>query len=556
MKPTRQRGRRWAALGLAACLTAGVGGAAVAAPKPDPARFVVRTEGAGLTRAALQASSGSLAVTAVRRLGPDLAAVTVDAAGKSDAAVAKALNASPLIAAATADKRFTALGVPAPRATTDQYFPQQWDLWDASSTARAGGYGVDAPRAWTKTKGSAGVIVAVLDTGITPHRDFDGMSKVDGYDFVSQQDGVDTGDGDGWDADPSDPGDACAALGEDSSWHGTFVTGEIAAQHDNGGVAGEAPGVTIEPVRVLGACGGSEADTIAAIEWASGGVVPGVPPNAHPANVLSLSLGSADGACSAAMQTAVNDAVGRGVTVVAAAGNDGSPVADTSPANCANVISVAASTRSGGLADYSNYGTAAGSPTIAAPGGSGSTAATMIFGDSWTSTTTFDAAGDTASLVLSDGTSMAAPRVTAAVALLLSASPGLPPGEVRSRLVSSATPFAASSGCTAVMCGPGIVNAGNVVGATRLFVQVRGVRVTGTARAGHRLTAVATVWRPAPQRIAYRWLRDGKPIAGATHRTYVLRARDAGHRITVRATGLRAGTTTVKSTSTARRIHR
>lgn len=530
--------------------------AAVAAAKPDPATFVVRTEGAVPTQAELQASAGVLAVTAVRRLGPDLAAITVDARGKTDATVAKALNSSSLIAAATADRRFTAFGVAAPRITTDQSFKQQWDLWDTASTARAGGYGVDAPRAWTKTKGSSGVVVAVLDTGITPHPDLAGMATTAGYDFVSEQDGVDTGDGDGWDGDPSDPGDACTALGEDSSWHGTFVTGEIAAQHDNGGVAGEAPGVTIEPVRVLGACGGSEADTIAAIEWASGGVVPGVTPNARPANVLSLSLGSADGACSVAMQTAVNDAVGRGVTVVAAAGNDGSPVADTSPANCANVISVAASTRSGGLADYSNSGTAAGSPTIAAPGGSGFTSSTMIIGDSWTSTTTFDAAGDTAALALSDGTSMAAPRVTAAVALLLSAHPGLSPAEVRSRLVSTATPFATSAGCTPVRCGPGIVNAGNLVGATRLFVQVHAVRVTGTARAGHRLTAVASVWRPAPQRIAYRWLRDGRSITGATHRTYVLRARDAGHRITVRATAKSASTTTMTSTSASRHIPR
>lgn len=544
------------AMTVVAAALGGSAGPAAAETKPDPARFVVRTEGAVPTRAALQASAGVLAVTAVRRLGPDLAAVTVDARGRSDAGLAKALNASPLIAAATVDRRFTALGVVAPRTTTDQYFTRQWDLWDASSTARAGGYGVDAPRAWTKTKGSPGVVVAVLDTGITSHPDLAGMSTTAGYDFVSVQDGVDTGDGDGWDGDPSDPGDACAALGESSSWHGTFVTGEIAAQHDNGGVAGQAPRVTIEPVRVLGACGGSEADTIAAIEWASGGVVPGVTPNAHAANVLSLSLGSADGPCSAAMQAAVDDAVGRGVTVVAAAGNDGSPVADTSPANCAGVISVAASTRSGGLADYSNFGTADGSPTIAAPGGSDSSTSAMIVGDTWTSTTTFDAAGDTAALALADGTSMAAPRVAAAAALLLSVHPGLSPAAIRARLVSTATPFATSSGCTALRCGPGIVNAGNLVGATRLFVRVGAVRITGTARAGHRLTAVATVWRPTPQRVSYRWLRDGKSISGATHRTYLLRARDSGHRITVRATAKSASTTTVTSTSASRQIRR
>ena len=269
---------------------------------------------------------------------------------------AAALDASPLVAAATPDRRFTVSSTPSPISGVAPWFPEEWDLWDPASTTRAGGYGVDAPRAWTRTYGSRNVVVAVLDTGITPHPDLVGVAKVPGYDFVSEIDGVETGDGDGWDADPSDPGDACAELDQDSSWHGTFVTGEIAAQRDRSGVVGQAPGITIEPVRVLGGCGGSEADTIAAIEWSSGGAVDGVPANQHPASVISMSLGSDTGACSDALQTAVDDAIDRGSVVVAAAGNDGTTMADTSPANCAGVVSVVATTRSGSLASYSNRG--------------------------------------------------------------------------------------------------------------------------------------------------------------------------------------------------------
>ena len=80
--------------------------------------------------------------------------------------------------------------------------------------------------------------------------------------------------------------------------------------------------------------------------------------------------------------------------------------------------------------------------------------------------------------------------------------------------------------------------------------------VTGTLRAGHRLTARTAAWGPGTVRLAYRWLRDGKPIAGATHATYSLHAKDRGHRIAVRITGTATGYNAGVRTSASHRIPR
>ncbi|RIX30314.1 S8 family serine peptidase [Amnibacterium setariae] len=545
--------RRCAALVATVAMTVGLGGAAVAADAGgDPSRFVVQVDGALPTAAQLDASLPSVQVESVRPLGEGLAAVEVTGRG-TETQQERALDASPLVDAASPDRRFTVASTRAPVADADPWTSEQWDLWDASSQARAGGFGIDAPRAWTRTRGDRDVVVAVLDTGITPHPDLRGASVLPGYDFVSDIEGIDTGDGGGWDGDPSDPGDACAELGTDSSWHGTFVAGEIVAQRNGTGVIGAAPRVSVLPVRVLGGCGGSEGDSIAAIEWASGGRVPGVPANPNPAQVLSLSLGSDTGECSDALQTAIDDAIDRGTVVVAAAGNDGATMADTSPANCAGVVSVVATTRTGMLAGYSNRGDASITPSIAAPGGSD---ANPVVGDVWTAAGAFTDQGNRAAIGADQGTSMATPRVAAAVALLLSVRPGLDPADVMQRLAATATPFPAGSTCTEARCGEGIVNAGDLVGAQRVFLQTAAPRTTGTARVGKRLTATSGSWKPSPTAVRYRWLRDGKPVAGATGRAYRLRPRDAGHRIAVRVQAVRGGTLAATATSPARRIPR
>ena len=181
------------------------------------------------------------------------------------------IAATPGVAEVAVDRRLTADLVP-----NDTWFAAyQWDM--------GSGYGVDATTAWDTTTGSAGTVVAVLDTGITTHSELTGRVAA-GYDFIS--DTATANDGNGRDADPSDPGDWVTQAESDagslagcpvgnSTWHGTHVAGTIAALGNNGtGVAGLAWGARVQPVRVLGKCGGWSSDIAAAIRWAAGGTWP------------------------------------------------------------------------------------------------------------------------------------------------------------------------------------------------------------------------------------------------------------------------------------------
>ena len=240
------------------------------------------------------------------------------------------------------------------------------------------GYGgaANVQAAWQVTKGSAATGVAVVDSGILfDHPDLKrslGRQKNKrGWDMISVT--AAARDGNARDSDAQDEGtwrDAAVGCSGDltpSSWHGSHVAGIIAATTNNGvGVSGVNWKARIVPVRVLGACGGSDGDITDGIFWAAGNKeVPGTKPNRTPVKVINLSIGG-PGACSSADQEAIDYALSKGISVVVSAGNDSIDVADSTPANCNGVISVAALNQLGDLAYYSNYGK---SVTLAAPGG-------------------------------------------------------------------------------------------------------------------------------------------------------------------------------------------
>ena len=324
----------------------------------------------------------------------------------------------------------------------DTRYAEQWGYTDADA-------GIRANEAWDIANGT-GIIVAVIDTGYVAHSDL-AANIVAGYDFI-----IDTAvsaDGNGRDADASDPGDASG--GQPSSWHGTHVAGTVAAVTNNAkGVAGTAWGAKVMPVRALGKGGGYTSDIADAIIWSSGGAVSGVPTlsAADAADVINMSLGGG-GACDTTSQNAINSAVGRGVTVVVAAGNDNANASGFSPASCNNVVNVASITSASARSSFSNYGTLI---DVSAPG------------SGILSTLNAGTAGPGAESYASyNGTSMASPHVAGAVALTQSRRLALgqalyTPAAMEALLKSTAYPLAGT--CTGG-CGAGIINAKALVDA-------------------------------------------------------------------------------------------
>ena len=231
-----------------------------------------------------------------------------------------------------------------------------WNLMDSEP------YSIHAEGVWHVTNSTPDVVVAIIDTGMAELAKPMFINLLDGYDFISD-DGISI-DWDGRDPDATDPGD-WGDMCPTPSWHGAKVASILAARHDNGfGMKGVAQNCSVLPVRVLGLCRmGYATDVTDAIVWSAGGTINGVPDNANPAKIISLSL-AGQGACPDYLQSAVSQAVGLGSVVIAAAGNSNQNVSGFFPANCKGVISVAASTREGKLAGYSNWGA-----VIAAPGG-------------------------------------------------------------------------------------------------------------------------------------------------------------------------------------------
>lgn len=346
---------------------------------------------------------------------------------------------------------------------SDPRYAEQWHYRNNGTGAGESRGGINLPKAWDTNTGSSSVVVGILDTGILPgHADITGSANlIAGYDMISDP-GI-ANDGDGRDADPTDPGDAVAA-GEcgpgqppqplPSSWHGTHVAGTVGVGNTNNaiGVAGVNWNVSVQPVRVLGKCGATTADINDAIRWAAGLSVPGVPANPTPGKVINMSLGTPPGvpcSLSPSTQAAIDDAVGAGTAVVVAAGNDATDASQVMPASCTGVITVAASDARGYLVSrYSNYGSTV---EIMAPGGD---VQRDDDGDGQPDGVLSMVQGGYAYY---NGTSMAAPHVAGVAALWLARDPSLTPAQLLSQLQANALPRT-STECPRP-CGAGLLNA-------------------------------------------------------------------------------------------------
>lgn len=400
-------------------------------------------------------------------------------------AIHAALNAMPGVRFASPDILLTRTAVPAPNDAG--YAPNQASYMNTGAYAS-----LRMQDVWEQTRGSASVVIAVLDSGILFENTELKGRLLPGYDFVSQvtpptgttESGtvLDSGsnDGDGRDPDPSDPGDAppqgftCPDGSNTSSWHGTTVASVAAAQSNNGVlIAGMDWNAKVLPVRVSGRCGiATSSDIVDAFYWAtgSGRVDPAIGVNPNPANVINLSFATDTplfgGGCTSndMVALAIADARARGVSVVVSAGNNlGGAV--QYPANCPGSIAAGAAEQDGQLATYTAKGSGTGFLTLHAPGD----AQGLYAGASNTGTRTPNPTGSTAFLFA--GTSFSAPMVAGAISLLMAARPSLSPSRIDGLLRDNARAYAANanfsigllnnvtrSNCTSTSCGAGLLD--------------------------------------------------------------------------------------------------
>ena len=452
---------------------------------------------AGLNKAVRTLSGASLQAVAAsyqRKLavGADLIRTSRKLDRAEAAALIAQIAADPAVAYVEPDLMMRAVrdipasGLLAPDTVTpnDQYYAKyQWHYQTPDGTADGFGNpnwgGANVNNAWDLADG-AGIVIAVLDTGITQHPDIDTSLGDAGYDFIIDHttsgratDGRVPGGWDLGDWTTTEPWlSQCTDANNppsDSSWHGTHVSSTSGAELTNNGIgmAGIAHGAKVLPLRVLGHCGGRTSDIADAIVWAAGGAVDGVPANLNPAQVINLSLGGG-GACTASSTSgqAVAKARSLGAAVVVSAGNSNKDAANYSPASCPGAIAVASTGVTSKRAYYSNYGSVV---KIAAPGG-GVYANDAISGAQASDGFVWQALNGGKTVPEANykyggmaGTSQAAPHITGVVALMQGARKAaglalLSPDEVLDILQSTAmTPKVAPSASQPI--GAGIVDA-------------------------------------------------------------------------------------------------
>jgi serine protease len=440
--------------------------------------------------------------------------------GQALEAAIQRLAQHPDVLSVEPDVRFKRKAVP-----NDTSYGTQWHLQSASQFAGA----LNATTAWDTTTGSAAVTVAVLDTGARfSHPDLAGR-LLPGYDMISEVEYAN--DGNGRDADASDPGDwvsssdisrnralfsSCAI--EDSSWHGTFIAGQISAATNNAtGVAGVSWNGRILPMRISGKCGALLSDILDGMRWAAGLSVVGLPINPNPARIINLSFGGSS-ACTPSYQSVIDEVTAAGVLVVVAAGNESGPL--TRPADCRNVLAVGAVQQNGLKTSYSNTGANMG---LMAPGGS-SAAQLFSTDNNGTQGPATDGYG------FKQGTSFSAPLAAGVAALMLSVNPALTPAQLVAYLRETVRPHVSLAGaptclatgsgvcnCTTATCGPGLLDAQKAVqrALPNQSPQANITALSGSPQAGTavRLDGQASLPSAGATLVSYQWSQLSGPAA-------------------------------------------
>lgn len=370
---------------------------------------------------------------------------------------------------------------PVQASTTQTDAPWGLDRIDQTSTPLT--------RTYTYGPAGQGVDVYIIDSGINlSHADFEG--RIDTARAFYADDLGETVD--------------------DCDGHGTHVAG-IAA----GTRYGVAKRATIIPFRVLDCQGsGFSDDVIVALDEIAKQHADGQPA------VANLSLG---GAFSPAMNDAVAALVADGVTVVVAAGNERDDACAYSPAAAEQAIAVGATTADDALAAYSNTGSCV---DMLAPGSSIRSASI----------------GSSTGSVSMNGTSMAAPHVAGAAALILTWHPSWAPAKVRKELLTTAL----SGTISGLPSGTPNRLLHTVRGVTPVAMVAKTPAVSGTPRTDATLTVVPGSWLPTDTRVAYQWYRTSssgarEPISGGTGATYRVQPADVGYRFFVSVTGSATG---------------
>lgn len=499
-------------------------------------------------RAAVHRAEGNSAADVVERipaLGVEIVRVDAGVSARREAAQYEG-NAA--VAEAGVNGQLRAMMTP-----NDTYFTAyQWNL-------RA----IGMPVAWDRTQGKRAdgtrVSIAVIDTGVA-YENYGGtvrasdLADTDYSRFLTAR---------AWDYVDND------SHANDTNGHGTHVAGTIAGTTNNGlGVASVAPEAQLVPIRVLGTDGSGSYSAVAkGILRAAGYNAAGSAVEAPAVDVINLSLGGprdTSGMVEQAMQIATD----RGVTIVAATGNENATSASF-PANADVVRSSVKYTfpvlgvgatgyfdaaLAPQRAPYSNYGPGL---DIYAPGGAtgqdrnGDGRADGILQQTFT-----QGAPSALGYYLFQGTSMATPHVAGAAALVKAQNPTFTPAQVMARLTGTGadrglgTPVMDVAAATATQTAPPTTPPTTVIAPVNTALPT----ISGTATAGTTITVSTGTWSNSPTAYTYRWERSSDGVTWTqttvTSASYAIPVADAGARLRAVVTASNtAGAATVASSA-------